>query len=295
MRPFRSLLITALLTALPTHSIAAVRPDVVAVLSSHLGPYSEALEGFRETIGTPFTLSDLSDGGAGVGARTKVVVAFGGKAALTSFPRATALIYCMAPGTSVAESGKESPRVKVHMLPNPAALLARLKTIQPGVKRLAVIWSSDAMSAYIETMRADAARSGIELLVERVEGGRDLPSSLRDVIKKKPDALWLPADPLLVNPESFAILKSFTWSNGIPFYAPTDGLVERGAAAAISCDFREIGRTAGRAARLVLTGKQIPADLFPERILMSFNLSAAASCGLRIPAEVLKSADRVYP
>ena len=151
------------------------------------------------------------------------------------------------------------------------------------------------VGAYIKTMREEAALGGIELLVERVERGRDLPSSLRDVIRKKPDALWLPADPLLVNPESFAILKGFTWSNRIPFYAPTDGLVGRGAAAAVSCDFREIGRTAGRAARLALTGKEIPSDFFPERILMTFNLSAAASCGLRIPADVLKRADRVYP
>jgi putative tryptophan/tyrosine transport system substrate-binding protein len=294
MGSFRLLTLVALLGLL-SPSAAAAQPNVVALLSSRLGPYSEALEGFRETIGVPFTVSDLSEGAARVGARTRVVVAFGGKAALSTFPRGAALVYCMAPGTQVPENSNEGPRIRIHMVPPPAALLDRLKTIQPGVKRIAVIWSSDAMDSYIKTMRDDAERIGIELLVERVEGGRDLPSSLRDLIKKRPDALWLPADPLLVNPESFSILKGFTWSNEIPFYAPTDGLVERGAAAAVSSDFREIGRTAGRAARLVLTGKEIPPDFFPERILMSFNLSAAASCGLRIPADVLKRADRVYP
>src|SRR5687767_348558 len=285
------LLLLFMISSAPSNAAAA---RIVAVISSSLPPYVQALEGFRETVGAPFATMDLTQSAAHFDTDTEVVVAFGGKAAVGRYPNSAALVYCMAPGTNLAAGGSGKGPVRVHMLPHPGALIAGLKTIQPSASRLAVIWSSDGIESYLDRLRDEARAGGIEVLLERAVGN-DLPSSLRRILRQRPDALWLPPDPLLVNPEAFSLLKGFTWSNRIPFYAPSDGLVERGAVASVACNFREIGRAAGRAARVALAGRIRDGEVYPERIETSMSVSAAAACGLSIPPDVLRRADRVYP
>jgi hypothetical protein len=251
------------------------------------------LDGFRETVGAEFAVIDLSKGPAELDSRTRVVVTFGGKAAVGRYPENATLIYCMAPGTHLSDRDPDHQPIRVHMLPHPGAVVAGIQAIQPSATRVVVLWSSAGMESYLQQLRREADATGLSILLEHVRSG-DLPSTLRGMIQEKPDALWLPPDPLLINPESFAVLKGFTWSNRIPFYAPSDGLVERGAAASVSCDFREVGRAAGRAARMVLSGRPTAAEVFPERVTKSFNLSAAAACGLSIPPAIHRSADRIY-
>jgi ABC-type uncharacterized transport system substrate-binding protein len=151
------------------------------------------------------------------------------------------------------------------------------------------------MGGYLEEIQQVCAGFGIKAIVTQVSGADALPDRLRAVLQQGVDALWLPPDPLLINAQNFSVLKTFCWSNNIPFYAPTAGLVEQGAVASVSSSFREIGRAAGRVARRVLLGKIPEQVVYPDVVEVTLNLTAAANSKLQIPQEVRLKADRVLP
>lgn len=288
--------LTWILTALILFAASGIgsAQDVVAVLSSDLGPYREAFEGFQETFGQTVPSFRLSEDKVKLSSGTRIVVTFGGKAALSSYPESVALVYCMAPGIEPNPGNRRVYSVGIGMLPRANLILPKLKEIQPALKRLAVFWSSAYMEHYIEEMRQASVPMNIEIVSLRLKSPDELPERLRSIYKEI-DAVWLMPDPLLINSQSFTVLKDFSWSNKIPFYAPTSGLVEQGATASISASFREIGRAAASAARQVLAGKS-GADMgYPEKMEIVLNLKAADNTGLRIPPELLKSFDRVVP
>lgn len=266
--------------------------EVVAVLSSELGPYRQAFDGFQNAFGRPVSTIVLQGQEPTLPSETRIVVTFGGRAAQGPYPDHVLVISCMAPGG--AWSRRHGTAIEVPMLPRAAAVLVRLRDIQPTVKRLAVLWASAPFEPYVRDMREAAAAMGITLLAEQLDGPDGLPDRLRALLEMT-DALWLLPDPVLVNARSFSVLKEYSWSNRVPFYAPTAGLVEQGATAAIANSFREIGRTAALAARRTLDGESVGATAYPERIEVTVNVTAAGKTGLAIPPPALQRVDRVLP
>ncbi len=278
-------------------SIALRAEDVVAVLSSQSSYYQEAHEGFTAAFGSrvpsltaPNDASPLLNG-------AKVIVTFGAKAALGRYPPEALVVYCLAPGTLLSAKDRSRPPIRVEMLPREGFVLTKLKELQPGLKRLAVFWSSPAMENYVKKMQSASSAFGIETLVQRVPNGEEVPDRLRDLDKKKPDALWIPPDPVLINPQTFTVFKEYSRANHVPFYVPTDGLVEKGAAASVSCDLREVGRTAALTAQKFLSNDSTAGSpyVFPEKIRVTVGVSAAEAAGLKFPPDVLRKADRVLP
>lgn len=283
----RSLLLAAVLLA----AGRAGAEEVAATLGSDLAPYREALEGFRAAVGVPVDVLPL---GGKPGRDVRVLVAFGGKAASQRYPAGVTLVYALAPGVLVERRAGESAAVKVPMEPAPAALLSRLLALQPGLKRLAVLWASPGSEAAVKGLAKAAAARGVELKAQRLESGDDLPAALRRV-KGEAEALWLPADPLVITPRNFEMVKNFAYANDVPFYVPTEALAEKGATAAVSFGYAEAGRAAAAAARAALAGKPADGEHFVEKIDVSLNRAAAEQCGLSVPAAALKAAAKVYP
>lgn len=265
--------------------------ETVAVLSSEAIPYREALEGFREAFGRPISTARMTEGAPKITPEIRVVVAFGGKAAQENYPDRVSLIYCLAPGTKL-EMKNQGIVIEVKMLPRAGAILSKLKAVQPGLKRLAVFSSSKTGEEELQEMREAAPSSGIEIFSEKLNNAEELPGRLRGVFGKVDGILLLP-DPLLINGNSLAIFKEFSWSNRIPFYVPTAGLVEHGAVASVSSTFREIGYAAGSAARRVLEGGAGHKTVHPEKVDLVLNMEAAAKVGLQIPNEVVQKAEKV--
>jgi hypothetical protein len=296
MALFRSTTGRSVAWLLATLSIASrvEAREIVAVLSSRLAPYSEALAGFQERLGYEVPVFDLASGDPRIDHGTRVVVAFGGKASLRLYPDVPTLVYCMAPGTDL-ETAPGGATIRVWMLPPPAAALPQLLQIQPGLRRLAVFWAAMGNSHYVVELNKVAARCGIEIHSERVSGATEIPAALRAFAPSSSDAVWLIPDPLLVTESAFEVFREFSWSNRVPFYAPNQGLVEKGAAASVSVSFREIGRAAAQAALVALAGSPAPSEVFPEKSETTINLTAAGNSGLRPADDVLHRADKVLP
>ena len=266
---------------------------VVVVLSSKSGPYQQALQGFQRTFGQAARTYALSEGDPKISPETKVIVAIGGKAAVHAYQAGRTLIYCLAPGTKVASDQYDGRLLKIHTSPSVALTIGWFKEIQPSLKRLAILWNGDSIRDYFGQKTNISDRFGVELVSDRIQSNDSLPDHLR-ALKGNADAIWLPPDPAIVTAENFATIREFSIANGIPFYAPSEGLVDQGAVAAVSASFEDIGALAGEYARDALSGTLPEGDsVFPEKAHATLNVSAAKACGLRLSPELEKKADRV--
>ncbi len=277
-----------------TASAVAQPEDVVAVLGSDSRAYQEALAGIRDTFGASLTVINLASSEK-IPPTAKLIITIGGKAVVASERINTPLIYCLAPGVDVNRDRHPNLVVKVFMSPPPQVLLAKLQEIQPDLKRLGAVWVDDPASSYGTALKAEGGRRRVEVRPYRLRSLEELPDYLRG-LKGHIDALWLPPDPLLINPKSFNTIKQFGLDNGIPFYASIDALADQGAVAAISVSFREMGHKAGAIAAQIMSGNHSTGEqIFGDTVSVTLNLKSAAGTGLKFPPAAVKQVDRVIP
>jgi len=267
--------------------------EVVAVLSSDHDSYQEAFKGFEEAFGQRVPSLGLSQGAPRIEKGTRVVVAFGGRAALSSYPSDVVLIYCMAPGIEVDPDSRVDV-IEIRVPPPIGPSLSKLKDIQPELNKLAVFWASKSMDGYIQELQKRSRHFGVEILPQKLSSSAELPDRLRGLYGKI-NGIWVLPDPLVVNAQNMLIVQEFSSSNKTPLYAPMSEFVKEGATASVSSNFREIGRVAAIAAQAALNGKPTDSILYAERLEVSINLKAAENGGLHISRNVLEKADKIFP
>lgn len=277
--PLLLLLLAAL--AAPPPSAAG---EVFAVLSGTPGPYQDAFAGFTKEFGAEVPTVRLP--GRVSAAEASVIVAFGGEAAVQPYPDGAVLIACLAPGLKTRPRHR-GPFVRVMMKPPARKLLAELRRLQPGLKRLAVLSHALDTGGYAAELRRAGAALGILILAPPVSGGGEVPGALRGAFRAGADAVWLAPDPALVTPETFQTIKQFSWDNRLPFYAPSRGLAVAGASAAVSVSPPEQGREAAHLARRAMAGERLPDFVYPEKSEITVNMGSALKAGLDIRPETL--------
>jgi len=257
----------------------------VAVLSSDSAHYRQALDGFTEAWGSTVTVLSL---GEVPPPQAWAFVAIGSKAAARRWPRDAVVVSCLAPSAS---AGDGAALTRVSLLPDPAILVARLRALAPKLRVLRVLWSSESAREDAEALVDAGENQGLVVLSERIDPPSLLPERLRG-LGDPTDGLWLMPDPALVNEQSFATVREYAAARRIPFFGPTEGLAERGAAATVSVTFHEMGRAAALALRARLSGRPGPETVRAARVTVTVNGPAARAAGLG-PRFV--GADKVLP
>lgn len=254
------------------------------MLSSDSEHYRQAFEGFQAEWGASVPASVL---GRDAVPDASSIVVFGSRAALRPWPEAKAFVACLAPGAA-----PRADMVTVELLPDPEVLLARMRKLFPGMKTLRVLWSSDLQDSEVGELASVGAAQGIKVLSERVVNPSRLPESLRAVAGRA-DALWLMPDPLLVNARNFAVLREYSAAAHVPFFAPTEGLAEKGATATLAAPFVDVGRAAAKALKELESGGKPHNPYHPTRVVVTVSLSAAKAAGLDL--EKASEVDRTVP
>lgn len=262
----------------------------VAIFSSETGPYQEALLGLQEELKEDVRPFFLARGEPPIPPGTRVVLAFGSKAAMRQYPDRITLICAMVPGGVIQAKNL----VKIEMEPDHSILLKTLKELDPKLKSMGVLWASPRFKSYISELRAAAETFGITIEDASLERDEELPDVLRR-LHGRIGALWLLPDPLLVNAKLLPIFVQFSHSNKVPLFVPTAGLLDQGATASLGPSFREMGRQAGIAARKALLNQRQEDEVYPANIEIAINKAASARVGLQIPESVLRKADKVVP
>jgi hypothetical protein len=253
------LIIAGLLALLPALAPLSLRAaDVVAVLSGDSGPYKEALDGLKAEIPDveAATLPALPklDG-------AKVVVSFGGEAALKKYPAGVALVAALLPDPKL-KPGHGGNLTRVGIPPAPAVLIEKIKSVASG--NLAV-FDSGNYGDYCNALKAAGAAAGMPVTVKKVEDMADLATKLPG-LKGSAKALWIPPDPLFMNPKTFGLLVAFCKGSGIALIAPVPALAKAGAAAGVAPSFRQQGQAAATAAKAYAAGSDPGAWVYSEKV-----------------------------
>ncbi len=269
--------------------------NTAAVLSAGSGAYLEAFSAFQAAYGSEVPHFDISREKPELPAGIRTVIAFGAKAAGYPYPPGIRLVYCMAPGFFLKAQPQQAKPVKISLVPDFSALLAKIRVIQPGIKKLLVFWMvPDFGRNIIEPLIIEGARQGMQISAVRLESSDDLPSVLRRKMGGM-DAFWLPPDPLLITPENLMILREFSWGNAIPFYGSTKGMTREGALASVGVSFSETGAAAAAAVLKLEAGEDLPNMIFPEKTEVTLNASAAKRCRVELPRELIGEAAYLFP
>lgn len=253
--------------------------EAAAVLAKGSGLYFETFLAFQKALGRPLTTFDLSVEKPHLPRGLKAVVAFGSKAAAYDYLSSTKVIYLLAPGYTPAGAGGRFTGISA--LPEPAQAVEAYLKLQPGLKRLAVFASKSSRNSYLSDLAAAAKPRGVEIVPVALGGPGEFPDKLR-ALAGRIDAFWLLPEPDLINKTSLMVLAEFSCSNKLPFYAPSGGLTELGAAASFAPDFSEAGAAAAGALTKVLSGQALPVTIYVDRSELTVNGTFVKKCALPV-------------
>jgi hypothetical protein len=257
--------------------------EIAAVLSGNTGPYTEALAGLQAVVG-PVDSAILPKLPRFSG--VKVIVTFGSEAALRDYPVSAPLVAALLPDPRVAP--KHAAGVtRVGLPPSAAMLVQKIKGLQGDAEVLAVMDPAGAYGDYLDALKTAASGAGLVLVLRRVDSLADLASKLPG-LKGQAQALWVPPDPLFMNPKTFMLIANFCRSSGMGMYAPLAGLARLGALAGLAPSFDQQGRAAGAAAQSWLGGVNPGPWVYSENVDFAVNKDVAAGLGIS-PSTLKKS------
>ncbi len=125
---------------------------------------------------------------------------------------------------------------------SPSQELSLLRYFFPAVKKIGLLYTEQFSNEYVETIKQESAKLGIEIVNQDIEEGEDISSALDNVLSKV-DIFWIISDPMVLNNKE-AVQKIFQAAKQYkkPVYAYSDVFIEQGAVLAISADVATIGR-----------------------------------------------------
>lgn len=201
---------------------------------------------------------------------------------------------------SVPES--QARDFSVHSLaPDPALLLARLKAIMPGAKRVIVVYDPRQNDWLIRLAQDAAKAQGLELLAYEVQDLKAAVRQYRDAMQAadpKKDVLWLPQDSSAVDEAVvLPMVLEESWSRGLVVFSSSVNHVRRGVLFSLYPDNAELGRMLGRAALVSATSGATASmhGVSPlKEVLLAVNTRTANHLGLNLDARRLR-VDMVFP
>ncbi len=269
----------------------------VILKSSCIPAYDAAAQGCRSVLRTSFVELSLDESSPSdvarqvFAARATLVVAIGPRAA--EFARArlprTPLVFCLVQDPE--KSALTGPGVTgVTYAVGPRSEMLALKQTVPHVRRVALVHTSAVSAAYVRSAVAAAADVGIRIVDCPVPREADVSTYALRCINSV-DALWLPPDPALAQPEPFRFLVQLCVETRKPLLAFSESLVRGGALLAIAPDYYAVGVQAADMARRVLNGdaaEDIP--IVPARkTRLVFNESTGRAIGIARASRVLEA------
>lgn len=174
-----------------------------------------------------------------------------------------------------------------------------VKEVLPDVKKLGIIYCTEMPQAVATGKEATASASEFgwqQLTVSFPEAElRHLGEKVQSLVKKV-DAIYIPTDPILHSPENLRIILHLADKHKVPVFAVAKRIVEKGALAAVHCDFYEIGRQAANPIVQVFEGfdvRTIPPQK-PTIKKISLNLKKAERLNIKIKRNVILKADNIF-
>jgi putative ABC transport system substrate-binding protein len=206
------------------------------------------------------------------------------------------VVYCM-----IQEPG----RLGLNTTPNTTGVtfsipiknqLAAFRMVNPRGVRIGVLFNPDNSGRTIEEAEKAAGVLRMALVTRPVATERDIPQALRTLLAgaDEVDALWIPADPILLGDESRRFLLSESLKANKPVYSFSSALVAEGALVSDGPDFASIGEQAADLVNRLASGEKGKIEALVPRAELVINKKIAGKLKIDIPPEALKAANKVF-
>lgn len=174
-------------------------------------------------------------------------------------------------------------------------MVALIKRLLPGAKRVgAMFCPTEVNSVYNHGLFVEEAKkNGLEVVSMGVSTPSEVSDTAAALCGKQIDLFCLPT--ANITAASFPSIVQTTRRAKIPVFAFLSGVLEQGAMAVIARDYYDMGHDAGKLAVRVMRGEK-PAAIPLQRATKSrllLNRAAAKQCGVELPADIVRKAEKV--
>jgi ABC-type uncharacterized transport system substrate-binding protein len=281
------------------------RAGEVAVLkSSEVAAWRPALEALRRAAST-HTITEYDFRGDRAAAeqvlgslkgRSVVLVAMGNLAAQAAraiLPDAP-LVFCMVqdPGKLGLEA---APGVTGVAFALPVKnQIAAFRMVNPRGTRIGVVFNPENTGRQIEEATKAAELLRVALVPRPVPTMNEIPQAVRALLAGDTvDALWVPADPMLLADATRRYILTESLKAGKPVYAFSSSLVSEGALVSNGPDMASIGAQAGELVNRLAAGERSRIEFLFPRAELVINNRIAQKLKIAVPADALKAANKV--
>lgn len=172
--------------------------------------------------------------------------------------------------------------------------IAAFRMVNPRGSRIGVVFHPENSGRQVEeaTKAADLLR--IALVARPVAAVSEIPQAVRTLLAGDTvDALWIPADAMLLTDVTRRYILTESLKAGKPVYAFSASLVTEGALVSNGPDVASIGGQAGELVNRLAAGDRTRIDVQVPRAELVINNRIAGKLKIAVPAEALKAAGKV--
>lgn len=287
--------------AVPVNAVAVLYPEAG---ESFRGVFSKIIEGIAEATGgrtRSYAVGanvDVGDLNAQLKRNdTKVVIALGrlGIKAASGLDRNIPVVV----GAVVMLSEMENRTFTgINLSPDPSLLFAKLTALQPGVKRVFVIYDPRRNEGLISLAREAAKAYRLELVAQEatdLAAAAKLYQAVFASADPRKDAIWLPLDSTTVEESVILplVLKA-SWERNMTVFSSSLLHVRKGALFALYPNNLELGRGLAHTALRILAGEPKRGIAPLRAVETAVNLRTASHLGLNLSYQQ-RIADLVFP
>lgn len=168
-----------------------------------------------------------------------------------------------------------------------------LLKIVPNAKSIGTIYCSSEVNSQLQVdiLKKAAAAKGVTVSEATVSNVNDIQQAARSLVGKV-QAIYVPTDNVLAS--AMPTLAVVTEEAKLPVICGEGGMVKAGGLATLGVDYYKLGFQAGEMAADILSGKSKAADMAiqaQKEFTAIVNMKEAEKIGLKVPEDVLKSAE----
>ncbi|MFI5296271.1 MAG: ABC transporter substrate-binding protein [Thermodesulfovibrionales bacterium] len=272
----------------------AGQKSVLIVQSANLGPYNEAVEGFKSSCQCASKELVLSDAvGLNIYREIRyiqpdVILAVGINALLRlKAIKDVPIVYAMVFNPeSMQLAGANITGVSMNIAPEKQ--LSLLQEAFPGLHKVGLLYNPLKSGGFVKKALASSRDMSIKIIVKEIHHPKDVPLKINS-LKDKIDVFWMIADSTVFSPETVEYLFLFSFENKIPVLTFSEKYLPMGAVMSAIIDARDIGRQAGEMVAKILSGANV-ADIpsvDARKANVTINLITAKKIGRPISNETL--------
>lgn len=197
-----------------------------------------------------------------------------------------------------AHMGMQKNQSAVSLTADPQQLFKRLKTLQPDIKTVHVIYNSANSGWLIKQAELAAERNKIKLSAIQVDNMQDSGPALKKLVQSldaRKDAIWLPYDPILPVKLLLPDLLRKSWDKNLIIFSGNPYHVQQGTLFALFPDYSKLGP---QLIELALNKLKKDGKIYfePSRYLNSaINVRTASHLGIQVSSVQRKNYKMVFP